>query len=350
MSSKQVNGSQQQAGKIEESSRLAQFKQNFNIKFQYRNSLPPPPCGPYFMPLEILTSLNQGLPEYRTSSLEKAHVWQPHFGPDLGLKLDLPDMESVLVSDQQHLLDPEDLKYLTATQEKGRGKLKDFDQASKPWWLRNTTYLENNPFNMGKLKDEDLVQKNSEARKRALEAGKDSYDVEAIEESFEVVDKFVESLLAQNPGVTIEWSLPILPYCNSTGEVSSKKRSLVRFDEDPLQVVNAHGVKKFRADHAIITNERQVVKDNGKVQDKLLDVTVIAPHADQEENGVYDWVKDYRMEVKDEDAKDCFLLVQDIGGEGADTVSFVPLVGRIDLHKLPLEKSKPLTATITRDD
>eukprot|EP01031_Cornospumella_fuschlensis_P031035 gene31035-37510_t len=347
MSGKPVNGGQQQGVKTQESSRLTQFKQSFTVKFHYRNSLPPPPCGPYFMPLEILTSLNQGLPEYRTSSLEKSHVWQPHFGPDLGLKLDLPDMESVLVSEPQQQLDPEDLKYLSATQEKGRGKLKDFDQASKPWWLRNTTYLENNPFNMGKLKDEDLVQKNSEARKRALEAGKDSYDIEAIEESFVVVDKFVESLLEQNPGVTIEWSAPILPYCSTSGEVSSKKRSLVRFDEDPLQVVNAHGVKKFRANHAIITNERPVVKDNGKVMEKHLDVTVLAPHADQEEDGEYDWVKDYRMEVKDEDAKDCFLLVHDVA---SGKVSFVPLVGRIDLHKLPLEKSKPLTATVKRDD
>lgn len=347
MTSKPANGGHKQGAKIEESSRLTQFKQNFNIKFQCRNSLPPPPCGPYFMPLEILTSLNQGLPEYRTSSLEKAHIWQPHFGPDLGLKLDLPDMESVLVSDQQHLLDPEDLKYLSATQEKGRGKLKDFDQASKPWWLRNTTYLENNPFNMGKLtKDEDLVQKNSEARRKAMETGKDSYDIEAIDESFDVVDKFVESLLEQNPGVSIEWSHAILPYCSTPGEVSSKKRSLVRFDDDPVQVTSSHGVKKFRASHAIITNERQVVKDNGKVLDKHLDVTVIAPQADQDQDSSeYDWVKDYRMEVKDDDAKDCFLLVQ-----GSGSVSFVPLVGRIDLHKLPLEKSKPLTAVVTRDD
>ena len=37
--------------------------------------------------------------EYKISTLEKSFIWQPNFGLDMGINLDLVDQESILVQE-----------------------------------------------------------------------------------------------------------------------------------------------------------------------------------------------------------------------------------------------------------
>lgn len=76
---------------------------------------------------------------YHQSSLEKNYVWKPHF-PEAGVQLDPWDKESLLVPEDENLRGDarNDRKYLA--EEDGRKTTsKDIE---RPWWLRNTTYLE----------------------------------------------------------------------------------------------------------------------------------------------------------------------------------------------------------------
>jgi len=138
----------------------------FIIKLKFANNLPNAPSGPF---LKSIPYVNNGsysslydnkFPEYRTSTLEKGYTWQPHFGPDLGIQLDLVDQDSILETDHQ-TVDQSDLKYLTGSVDSGRAKLAQLDQ-SKPLWLRNTTYMENNLFQRGK--DQSNGAKGMQAR------------------------------------------------------------------------------------------------------------------------------------------------------------------------------------------
>ena len=65
---------------------------------QFHNSLPNAPCGPYFKQVDLLHPYAD-FATYRASSLEKNYVWQPHFPPDLGIRLNLVDQESILNPD-----------------------------------------------------------------------------------------------------------------------------------------------------------------------------------------------------------------------------------------------------------
>ena len=78
---------------------------------------------------------------YYQSSLEKNYVWKPHF-PEAGIQLDLWDKDSFLVPEDEErrgTLDYEDFKYI---QEESGGRKTTSKDIERPWWLRNTTYLE----------------------------------------------------------------------------------------------------------------------------------------------------------------------------------------------------------------
>jgi hypothetical protein len=105
---------------------------------QFQNTLPNAPSGPFLSKFGMMQSFSE-LNVYHTSSLEKSYVWQPHFGPDVGIKLDLVDQDSILSPDGNinHLLDHSDLKYLANTSERKRFMENSQDLS----WLRQTTYL-----------------------------------------------------------------------------------------------------------------------------------------------------------------------------------------------------------------
>lgn len=325
------------------------------------NHVPPPPCGPYFRSLEILTSLDSGMPEFRTSSLEKSYVWQPHFGPELGVKLELVSQEALMIPEKPLALDPMDLKYLNAAYEKKvdlRGK--NYDPDNKPWWLRNTTYIENNPFNVSsRARDDDLVLKGVEQKSKIIDHTKSNFSSDDIAQSFTDVQTTVDRLVAQNKQATLLWSAPFLPEVSNLSDqgrqVSGRKRSLVRFDEDPRHTTKAvrhetddgvDRVQRFDTDHSIITNGRPCLRPDGSVNDKLVDVSLVAPETASKES-LHSLVKDYRLEFQDRDGKDCFVLVVQ---ESDGHAYFFPVQDRMDVRKLGTGGSKELAYVVQRND
>ena len=116
----------------------------FLIDLQFQNNLPNAPSGPFLRKLGLYHKFDR-FAEYKTSTLEKKHVWQFHLGPDCGLNLDFVDQDSILVESDMKELDVDEQAYLKGNQKKSSSK-KDLDESDKPWWLRSTTYMENDLF------------------------------------------------------------------------------------------------------------------------------------------------------------------------------------------------------------
>ena len=96
------------------------------------------------------------------------------------------------------------MKYLTANLDKARGKTKQIDDSNKPWWLRNTTYMENNLYNVAKVKSKAAVASETISAKRpALDYDRDMLTTGYINDSFDIVDKTVQSLIAKSNSNTL---------------------------------------------------------------------------------------------------------------------------------------------------
>jgi len=423
----------------------------FLINFPFKNTIPNGPYGPYFKTINVLSSLAE-FPEYKTSTLEKNYIWQPHFGPEVGIKLDLFDAESVVIADQsQHqkldALDKRVLHNIKSDGKKGgNGKLKYIDQDTKPWWLRNTYYMENNPFNTAsKGKEEDLVMKSKETKQKFTDPSKDIFSKAFADHSFVAVKDTIGKLHFQKQNATKKmlWSCPVLPfaYPNANEFDEIKLHSLVRYDEDPVIHLlsnptgeaiptvaslppNEYARKKRRvADNLIVNMRNSLFNDDSGKTGKTLDVTVVVSKAQKEEdeqqqqqeeeaqrmnkaNGnnkrkkernevddllgdddtddeeeedkevehkveekaihtkiaeeeqegqsegrkLYEWLKDFRMEIQDRNLEDSFmiLLPQQAEGQGDMIASYFPVHSRIDLKKLNVDASEPHDCAVLR--
>eukprot|EP01039_Chlorochromonas_danica_P003845 gene3845-4201_t len=348
-----------------------------DIKIQYRTAIPPPPCGPYFRPVNILSSLDQGLPEYRTSTLEKSFIWQPHLGPDMSIKLDLVDLESIVLPEVNQEVNPIELTYLPGgsfdkkngqnnnnNSNSHRNLKKLYDQDSKPWWLRNTTYLSNTPFNISnKVKNDDLVQKGREEKLKKLNNEiQDIFAYDVADQSFKQMEITIQRLMAEkqskDKNVALSWSASFLPQHEKADDNDNndevvlihRKRSLIRFDEDPKSLPrSSHGNKRLKVEEGILTNERDCRKDDGTLIKNAMDVSFVAPSTtktDLHEEEKYSWVKDYRMEVHDAN-NDSFLFVVD---EETGEACFLPVLTRMEMRKLGPDTSKPVDCFVHRKE
>ena len=171
---------------------------SFNCKEKYQNNLPQIPCGPYFRDVNLSLSF-QDFATYKISSLERSYIWQPHLGPDVGIKLNLVDQEAILCpEDKTAVLDPSESRYLTGTGERGRvSRVKD----EKPAWLRNTTYLDNDLFGSGPRKGVSPRQKKFEMA--------DNIKAQ-ISTSFSAVEETL-AMLQKKTGRKLLWSSSVLP-------------------------------------------------------------------------------------------------------------------------------------------
>lgn len=348
--------------------RAEALNKTFQINLPFRNTVPVLPCGPYFRKLEFPPQSNSStaVPEYRTSTLEKNYVWQPHLGPMVGVDLDLVDQESILQpkESQQHPLDPSEVKFLSGSfssiKGKGKGKLKVIDQAAKPWWLRNTTYLENNVFHKPTLtNDDDVLAKSRENKGKQLDLTKDIFSAAYIEESFaSVEDTTMNKLQEFNPGKKMEWCVPVLPvlYENSGLESRKRQHSLIRFDEDPAKITalptghdlnngnDEHKSKYFKHLDALVMNIRPpAVADVVTRTNNCFEATLVAPMRadaaalsqpleDEENEGDirFEWMRDYQMELQDMNLTDSFMLVID---KKSLSARYFPISSRIDMKK-----------------
>lgn len=344
----------------------------FLISLKFQNNLPNAPSGPFLKNISISQTVEE-VPEFRTSTLEKGYIWQPHFGPDLGVKLDLVDQDAILAQDRfSQPLDQSDLKYLTGTSEKSRGKTKQIDQSSKPWWLRNTTYMENNLYNVARVKSAAAESmKEISAKRPDLNYKIDMLSTSFINDSFDLTAKTVAALVAKNLKHKLVRELPVVPMDSEDlkpADFFAKVHSLVRFDEDPVVLTSASSEegysssssstgassnKRRKVDAGIITNLRQSVKTED-AKNQFLEVSLVSPLVrasaqDTVEGEVlYNWVKDYRMDVQHSQLSDSFLFVykagnnKDNSGEGeAAAVQYFPIRSRVDMKKMNPEDSLP---------
>lgn len=324
---------------------------DFIVKLQYQNNLPNAPSGPFFKNVGLFHTL-ENFAEYSTSTLEKNFVWQPHFGPDLGMNLDLVDQEAMLTSDYHQQVDQSELKYLSGNIEKGRGKLKQLDAMNKPWWLRNTTYVENNLFNaINKNGDETAVKKSQELKKQKLEMI-DPFSVEFIDKSFELAENVPSQIAKRGEKRKVEWILPLLPQNFRT----ERSFSIVRFDENPTGAKKEEGdeTARKRLRENIITNIRQSTKTD-RYANTGFEVSMVAPSAGEkdaaESGSTYSWVKDYRMEIQGAINEQCFVFIFQQGspdGANAASISYFPLRSCIDMKKIGTEESQPHESLVRR--
>lgn len=358
----------------------------FLIQLKYQNNLPSAPSGPFFKKVNVFHGYEK-FGEYYTSTLEKNYVWQPHVGLDVGVNLDLVDQDAMLAGTHDKnapAIDPAELKYLTGTVDKGRGKQKQIDQSSKPWWLRNTTYMENNLFNAVNTKtDADALNKFNEDKRKQMGDVLNPFTTEYIDNSFELVDNTIKVLEMKATGKKskVVWSVPILPLELESilGSMNERNFSLVRFDEDPTEVLDkvegedkqsdSYRAKRRRVNRAIATNFRQAVKSEHQIKAGGLELSLVAPPSAEAADGVteeadeavrYGWVKDYRMEVQDTKSEDCFLLLVnqkqlDAAASQGESVpeeaavgSYFPIKARVDLKKLSREESVPCDSKVGR--
>jgi hypothetical protein len=367
-------------------------RDEYILNLKFRNSLPSAPSGPFLKNVNLAHTFDE-FPEYCTSTLEKNYICQPHFGPDLGIKLDLVDQEAILAQDKAGFLDQSDLKYLSTVADKGRGKAKHIDESDKPWWLRNTTYMENNLYNVAKVKSKTAIASEVISAKRpALDYDRDMLTTSFINDSFDLVSKTVSSLIAKNGTSKLVSDLPLVPI---DGDVlngiqfTDRLHSLVRFDEDPVVSTHpgkgeaSHTSKRRRVDSGLITNLRQTAKSE-ELRNEVLEVSLVSPLAAHPatstqsqsqlteeagaESGVhYGWVKDYRMNVQHIQLQDSFLfVVQRDASEGhssnngsnsgsADSDGskqaehYFPVRARVDMHKMNPEDSRPHDCVVLKE-
>ena len=346
----------------------------FVIRLKYSNNLPNAPSGPYLKAIPYIhygsysSLFDNQFPEYHTSTLEKGYTWQPHFGADLGIQLDLVDPEAILASEAGNpSLDQSDLKYLTGSVDTGRSKLAQLDQQSKPMWLRNTTYMENNLFN--RSKEQSNAAKGIQPRINALllTQRKEMLSADFIDESFSLVEGAVANLISKATKLKMRRVMPLLP-CDAAIRHSGasvtdvKSHSFVLFDEDPSINDPSNPTKKRKISDGIITNaRRRQSKDGSKLQNDL-DVSLVSALHDDTTAAwdgsswmEYRWVKDYRMEMQTNEHKDCFVFVYNkhLSDEGSSSfplnMEYYPIDTRIEMKKLNRDESLPHDALVKRD-
>ena len=331
----------------------------------FQNTLPGAPSGPFFktVPFDSFDKFAT----YHVSSLEKSYAWQPHF-IEAGVKIDLVDQESFLIPNNVPSIEPIDMKYIQASNDssnrsKQRRAMLVKEDNEKPWWLRNTVYLENNLYNQPLAKSKALETDLQISRTE------DPLSVQFIDNSFEKIKKLDSILIKakkdklgkKGPDVKMEWAIPILP------EPSLYENPLVpiRFDEDIEELVS----KKNQAEdlemdvlYSIISNlrERMTSVENLHINDKSFNASLIAPPIstprDVSTEGVpYTWVADFKMDFStlSQGGNDEFLMKMDSSfssqtSMNQKSVEYWPVKSRIDMRKLPVDEWIPHEAKIFR--
>lgn len=309
---KEVNGSTRQH--LPES--------EFLCTISFKNTLPAVPSGPFFKQVDI-SRRHEDFAEYHMSSLEKGYVWQPHFDQRVNIDLDLVDQDAVLKAQTiaaGHDVEKEVTMYLSGVtgDRAGRSNAKKEHQANH-WWLRDTLYFDN---------------KLDRNRNRAVPKGRvaDEEDIvdpcapETIKTTFQDAKEGDAKLEAN-----VEWSLPIIP---SISVEQDKLYSLARFEEDPLEET-----KKRKLDTSVISNIRIAKKGNG--QSYAVSMLEKENEDDNEmTGGFYEWVKDYRMDLKT-NVEDQYAITVD---EGFASYSMVG--SQFNMGKLNVDEVMPYEANI----
>ena len=328
--------------KEESKKRLWQPDEQFLCVLQFQNTLPNVPSGPFFKQVPQFHSFEQ-YATFQVSSLEKSFVWQPHFGPDAGIKLDLVDQESILIPDNVAQPDDADKKFLTGFQlnKKSSNRL---DVIEKQEWLRRTTYIDAKMY-----QDDRKFKEETNRPAKVPKITENPFSVGYISASFENVAPTLErearsKVVGEKSG--IEWSMEILP----DDLFKANPFSIVRFDEDirhQFDKKNTEDKKMRDVSRAIITNARPT-KQSGKVgESNSMAVSLVASlskleeSAEREESEHFDWFSDFKMDINKSQVDDFFVISVDeqaVQDGVTAAIKYCPIQSRIELHKLMAEE------------
>jgi hypothetical protein len=303
---------------------------------KFLNSLPNIPSGPFFRTTELPHS-SADFAIYTVSTLEKSFIWQPH---QVGLNLDLVDQEAILaVSDKS--VHPSDARFLA-------DRRTNVNIPDRIPWLKRTTYLTNDLYdNVNKFKGGEALEKGFKERKILSTGDKiNPFDQNFISRSFDVVSQKTKDLEKESSQTRhIEWVAPIFP---QQDEIWSQNLSLVSYLEDIYSIPlkdsenmtddEIHARKRQRISQSIISNIRRTEGRDESVAASL----VVASESPSE----YDWLKDFKMDIKASKLLDHYELVIRPNGECV----YCPLRAKIELKKIDPRLSIPHRASVVRRD
>ena len=320
----------------------------FLAQVPFRNSLPTVPSGPFFKKIDILHS-HEDFAKYNFSSLEKSYIWQPHFGPDVNMRLNLVDQEAILRHDPYSAEAKRETKEYTSGTTSGGVDLRKKETRQKHWWLRETVYSENNILrNRSAGGDEGASSAN-------VDEGIDPFTAEAIQQSFENIKNAVEIL-----GDKVEWSIPILP----DAVLSMDQYAYIKFDESPVldesqtaqSSESGGGIGKKRNRQSIVTNIRESKSKKGS-GDNTYAVSLVTPpesatttaEGEEQQGGVeavdYQWTKDFRMVMKNKDWNDHVVFLIDPADGNA---KYFQVGVNMEMDKLHIDEVDPHVASVQR--
>lgn len=276
---------------------------------------------------------------YQVSSLEKSCIWQPHYGPELGLRLDLADQESILPSDinnGKNIIDPNEMRYLSES--RVRVNKRNYDE--QPWWLRHTTSSFSTDISV-----RDLTRMKKNDANTYTDEIVNIFDVKEIEKTFIDVEKKVITLSLPSKRVKtdhdIEWSIPLLPDKNNATGIFS----LMNFEENPTALVDSNSSNSNkqigrRIDECIIANYRPTEKRGSFIASLILPNDNDNDNINSESNSIkYNHVSDFNMSVKKkETGVDDFMIV--INNNAPDLASITPLSATVEMKKITHVKNE----------
>lgn len=333
--------------------RAALGESEFIVQLNFRNTLPPVPSGPFFKKIDMAHTF-EDFSLYKTSSIEKSYVWQPHFGADANLRLDLVDQDAILnmtdeTNDDGRRVKKEIKEYYERSAGSGANgvDVRKKETRQKHWWLRETVYSENNILKNRSASNLD----GAKATSSSLASNSDSMDpftVESIQQSFEnMKEKMNELILADN----VEWSLAILPDML----LQDKQYSYINFVEDPHDKLdgsnateNVENCKKRKL-QSIVTNIRESKSKKGS-GDHTFAASLIVPSVsssdiDSNEAAVYEWISDYQMVMKNKAWRHHYVFALDQSNSSAN---YFPVGVNMEMGKLQIDEVDPHNASVER--
>lgn len=197
--------------------------------------------------------------EYKLSTLEKNYTWLPHVSVDINMNIDLVDQEAMLYLPDKPVLDPMDELYLKPVNTSNLHGSSNLSKANikgpNPWWLRNTTYLENNLFSQTHKTRQDTMQElktkkfmhitNSQNSENSQDLNVLINEKYANLTEYEISDLKLDELIKEKKakkGLTMEWCCDIVP--NVAFEDMGQYVSYVKYDEPPLKSLNSNQLAK----------------------------------------------------------------------------------------------------------
>jgi hypothetical protein len=323
---------------------------------KFHNMLPSVPSGPFFKAI-CLPHSSTDFAGYSMSTLEKNFIWQPHQGVDAGLHIDLVDSEKILAGTDRSV-NAADTRYLADRRSTAVPNLERIP------WLKRTTYSTNDLYdNVNKFSKglEELHKGHTDRKIKGIGQNSDPFEVGYVQYAFDAIAN-KSSTLPKNEAKkdrTVVWSMPVLP---DAQDVWGQNLSLVTFGEGTLPVEShdtdedgagidlrdeARRRKRQRVVRSVLTNIRDIaikssVKSDSALSQQLYAATMTVPVISSEtvepRDGEYEWLRDLRMDIRNQKLEDNFEFTLD---EDEGVCTYCPLRSRIEMKKIDVKHSHP---------